>query len=173
MNKTKIGLTIALSISLIFNIAVCILIAFYYPIFNSVRTQWLNTDNRSSHPIVRHIGWILDVNWKVISLTAQFKHENFDVTNSEGIILIKGKIEIANENGWETYIDKLFVNQRYDNKIAVIEIEPKFKKVQGIQKTTEQTFTINEKVENRAWGMNEYKVLLGNSSVYLQTHQKK
>jgi hypothetical protein len=127
------------------------------------------------------VGWVTNqkVNWEALELSAEFKHQNFNLSNYEGHIIIKAKIKVFNDSNGAYVIKELHINQRYiqDKYVfALIEITPIFK-LSKDQETKEELeifdLAINEPIQNRNWGTNYYRVKIGNKQVNLKTLQTK
>ena len=143
-------------------------------------------DPHANYPVTNRVGWITseNINWEVLELSAEFKHQNFNLTNFEGHIIIKAKIKVSAHEKSIHKVEKLHINQRYIQEesaervasIALIEITPIIIRNSNNQIMGESAIfdlEINEPIENRNWGSNYYRVKIGDKQVDLKTLQSK
>ena len=137
-------------------------------------------DPHANYPVTYRVGWITseNINWEVLELSAEFKHQKFNLTNFEGHIIIKAKIKVFSDENRLYTIKELHINQRYiEDKVtfALIEITPIYKSSENNTSVEPAVFDllINEPIKNRDWGSNYYRVKIGNKQVDLQTLQTK
>lgn len=140
-----------------------------------------NIKGNSNYPITRTVPWIGNdsPHWRTVSLNANFKHEDFNLTNMRSSINIRALFDLNTDNSKFYYLKQLFVNQRYieDDKkyIAQIEIIPIFSPARPGKDQNIKTYSLilEEPIENRNWGLNYYRIKLGNKVLDLNTHQRK
>jgi len=148
-------------------------------------------DPHANYPVTHRVGWITseNINWEVLELTAKFKHQKFNLTNTEDHIIIKSKIKVFSNKNRTYTIKKLHIAQRYieieqnikstkTSKVpfALIEITPIFNSLHDPEIKEEFAIfdlEINEPIENRNWGPNYYRVKIENKQVDLKTLQTK
>ena len=143
-------------------------------------------DPHANYPVTYRVGWITseNINWEVLELSAEFKHQKFNLTNFEGHIIIKAKIKVSAHEKSIHKIEKLHINQRYIQEesaerfasIALIEITPIIIRNSDNEIMGESAIfdlVINEPIQNRDWGPNYYRVKIGDQQIDLGTHQFK
>jgi len=143
-------------------------------------------DPHANYPVTYRVGWVTNknINLKVLELSAEFKHQKFNLTNSKGQIIIKAKVKVSAHEKSVHKIEKLNINQRYIQEdsagrvssIALIEITPIIIRNSDNETKGESAIfdlVINEPIQNRDWGPNYYRVKIGNEHVDLKTLQRK
>jgi hypothetical protein len=140
----------------------------------------------ANYPVTHRVGWVTseNINWKVLELSAEFKHQKFNLTNFEGQIIIKAKVKVSAHEKSVHKIEKLHINQRYIQEdsaervasIALIEITPIIIRNSDNETKVESAIfdlVINEPIQNRDWGPNYYRVKIWDQQIDLETHQFK